>query len=284
MVAATLLWGGTFVAIRDSVALVSPVVLVWGRFLIAALLLGIIHVVRRQAPTRAELAGGAVAGALGGAGYLLQAVGLTRTSAGSSAFLTFAGTVLAAWLAWPLLRQRPSARLVTGLMLALAGSALLTMRAGLTPGTGELWTLLGALGFALQIVALGRVAPDSRPTALAFVQAAAIAIVLAPWAITGAGTLAALRGVDAARFAYLAVAGSTIAPLLQIVAQREVEPGRIALLFALEPVFALLFALTLGAEQFALRWWIGALLCLSGVVWVEWRSLRAPASSRPASA
>ena len=141
----------------------------------------------------------------------------------------------------------------------------------------------GALGFALQIVALGRVAPGSRPVILAFVQAAAIAIVLAPWAAAGAGTLAGLRGADAMRFVYLALAGSTIAPLLQIVAQREVEPGRIALLFALEPVFALLFALTLGAEQFALRWWIGATLCLSGVVWVEWRSLHAPASSRPAS-
>jgi drug/metabolite transporter (DMT)-like permease len=284
MVAATLLWGATFVAIRDSVARISPVTLVWGRFTLAALLLGLVHVVRGQRPTRAELAGGAVAGTLGGAGYLLQAIGLTRTSAGSSAFLTFAGTMLAAWLAWPLLRQRPSGRLVIGLVLALVGSALLTLRSGLQPGVGELWTLLGALGFALQVVALGRVAPGSRPLTLALVQAAAIAIVLAPWSAAGLGTLGALRGADAMRFAYLALAGSTIAPALQILAQREVEPGRIALLFALEPVFALLFALTLGAEHFALRWWIGAALCLSGVVWVEWGALRAPASSRPASA
>ena len=74
-----------------------------------------------------------------------------------------------------------------------------------------------------------------------------------------------------ARFAYLVLAGSTVAPLLQVLAQRVLPPGRIGLLFALEPVFALLFALTLGGEQFIARWWLGAALILAAVVLVEWR-------------
>jgi drug/metabolite transporter (DMT)-like permease len=41
------------------------------------------------------------------------------------------------------------------------------------------------------------------------------------------------------------------------------------LLFALEPVFALLFAVTLGAERFEPRWWLGAGLILGAVVMVE---------------
>ena len=59
-------------------------------------------------------------------------------------------------------------------------------------------------------------------------------------------------------------------------------PHHAALVYALEPVFALVFALTLGAERFATRWWIGALLILSAVVIVEWRaatSTRPPANS-----
>ena len=47
--------------------------------------------------------------------------------------------------------------------------------------------------------------------------------------------------------------------------------GRVGLLFALEPVFALLFALTLGGEHFDLRWWAGAALILGAVALVEWR-------------
>ena len=51
------------------------------------------------------------------------------------------------------------------------------------------------------------------------------------------------------RFGYLVAAGSIVAPLLQILAQRELPAGRVALLFALEPVFALGFALALGRGE-----------------------------------
>ena len=69
------------------------------------------------------------------------------------------------------------------------------------------------------------------------------------------------------------VAGSTLAPLLQVFAQRTLAAGRIGLLFALEPVFALVFALTLGGERFDIRWWAGAALILLAVALVEWRPI-----------
>jgi drug/metabolite transporter (DMT)-like permease len=215
-------------------------------------------------------------------GYFLQAEGLRDTSAGSSAFLTCAGTLLAAVFAWPLLRQRPERTLVAGLLLALAGSALLSLRDGLALGRGEALTLLGAASYALQVVALGRWAPRADPLVLTAAQAATVALVLAPIARGAGDTLAAFTPADLGRFAYLAVCGSTLAPLLQVVAQRELPAGRVGLLFALEPVFALVFALTLGAERFAPRWWAGAALILCAVVWVEWRAAsRAPSRPSP---
>jgi drug/metabolite transporter (DMT)-like permease len=62
-----------------------------------------------------------------------------------------------------------------------------------------------------------------------------------------------------------------VAPLLQVYAQRTLPAGRMGLLFALEPVFALVFAVTLGAERFEPRWWLGAGLILFAVVMVEWK-------------
>jgi len=138
MVFATLLWGGTFVAIRDAVAAVPPATLVATRFLGAGVLFALVLAVRRRRPTAEEYAGGALSGVLMVGGFYLQALGLRSTSAGSSAFLTCAGTLLAAFWAWLLLRERPSARLVAGIALAMAGSALLSLRAGLRLGAGEL--------------------------------------------------------------------------------------------------------------------------------------------------
>ena len=279
MVVATLLWGATFVVIRDSLDQIAPGPLVWMRFAVATILLAPVLLARRRAPGRAELAGGVLAGAFAAGGFVFQAIGLRSTSAGSSAFLTCAGTLLAGFLAWPILGVRPGGRLVAGLMLAFAGAALLWPHVGFVLGSGEAWTMLGALAYALQVVALARWAPRADAIALAAVQVATIAVLLSPYA---PGALRALETVDRAgalRFGYLAVAGSVVAPILQIAAQRALAPGRIGLLFALEPVFALAFALTVGGERFAGPWWAGAALILIAVVLVEAKPSTATAST-----
>jgi drug/metabolite transporter (DMT)-like permease len=272
MVGATLLWGGTFVAIRDSVAGVPPAMLVAWRFTAAGALFTIVLLLRRRLPSRHDVTGGFLSGLLMVGGFYFQAVGLRTAAAGTSAFLTCTGTLLAAFWAWPLLGQRPGRRLVAGIALAMAGSALLSLRgAGFTLGTGEVWTLAGAALFALQVVAVARFAAGADPVALVCVQSFTAAAILMPFAGTPHAAAELFAGADRWRFVYLAVAGSTIAPLLQVHAQRTLSAGRIGLLFALEPVFALLFALTLGGERFGGHWWAGATLILAAVALVEWR-------------
>ena len=106
MVTATLLWGATFVVIRDSLRAIDPLALVFGRFAAASAVLVVLALPRRRSLTRATLLGGALAGVCFAAGFLSQAIGLMHTSAGSSAFLTSAGTLFAAFYAWPRVARR----------------------------------------------------------------------------------------------------------------------------------------------------------------------------------
>lgn len=289
MVVATLLWGATFVVVRDSLAQIAPAALVAARFGAAALLWAVVLGARRvcfgpSAPdaTRAAILGGLASAAPTAAGYLFQSIGLNDTSAGSSAFLTGAGILLAGFLAWPLLGQRPTPLLVAGILLGMAGSALLGLHGGLRLGVGEAWTLLGALAFALQIVAVARWIGRADPWLLAAIQTAGTALLVLPFAGPHPARLAALDATAIVRLAYLAIAGSFVAPLLQVLAQRRIPPGRIGLLTALEPVFALLFAIGMGGERFVARWWLGAALILAAVLTVEARASRS-STSRPAS-
>ncbi len=281
MVLATLLWGGTFVAIRDSVGALPPVTLVGARFAIAAILFGAVLLARRRRVFPRDLVGGIASGVFVVGGYYFQAEGLRTAAAGTSAFLTCAGTLLAAFFAWPLLGQRPTRLLTAGILLAMLGSALLSLRGeGFHLGHGELLTLLGSAMYAMQIVVLSRVARTADALVLVFAQSVVVALTLLPFAHGAGAAFAALDAGGWLRFAYLAVAGSTLAPILQVSAQGTLPAGRVALLFALEPVFALLFAITLGGERFEPRWWVGAALILSAVVMVEWR---AAAQARPAT-
>ncbi len=285
MVVATFLWGATFVVARDSLGRLAPAALVASRFAAAAVVFALVVLVRRRALDRATLAGGVVTGVATAGAYLFQAIGLTSTSAGSSAFLTCSGTLLAALFAWPLLHQRPTAWLASGLLMAMAGSALLSLRGGSGPlgafGAGEAWTLLGAVVYALQIVGVAHWAPRTDAVALTGIQAAVVALCTLPLAGDLAGQLGALDGAGWARLGYLVTCGSVAAPLLQVLAQRGLPAGRVGLLFALEPVFALGFAITVGGERFVARWWGGSALILCAVVMVEWRAARAGAAMTP---
>jgi len=284
MVVATLLWGATFVVVRDSLRELTPAGIVATRFGAAAVLLALVVVARRRPLGRSTLIGGLVTGLATAGGYVFQAIGLQSTSAGSSAFLTSAGTLLAGLFAWPILGQRPAARLAVGLLMALAGSALLGLRDGWALGMGEGWTLLGAAVYALQIVGLAHWAPRGDAVAITGIQAVVAAVCALPWAGDLGAQLASLDRAGWMRIGYLVMCGSILAPLLQVLAQRSLPPGRIGLLFALEPVFALAFAIVAGGERFVARWWVGAALILTAVVTVEWREARrGGTSSRPAT-
>src|SRR5213083_3018192 len=101
MVVATLLWGATFVVLRDSLRGISPLGLVAMRFGLASVIWALVLGARwlRSGPpagARLALVAGLVSGPLTAGSHLFQVIGLTATSAGSSAFLTSTGTLLAA--------------------------------------------------------------------------------------------------------------------------------------------------------------------------------------------
>jgi drug/metabolite transporter (DMT)-like permease len=281
MVVATLLWGATFVIVRDTLAALAPAAVVTIRFGAAAVLFALLILPRRRRFERATLVGGLVTGVATAGSYLFQAMGLMSTSAGSSAFLTSAGTLLAGCFAWPILRQRPTPWVALGLLVALLGSALISLRGDWALGVGEAWTLLGAAVYALQIVGLAHWAPRGDALAITGIQAAVATLCTLPFAGDLAGQLRGLDGAGWARIAYLVACGSVAAPLLQVMAQQSLSPGRVGLLFALEPVFALVFALAVGGERFVPRWWAGAALILAAVVMVEWREARRDAARSP---
>lgn len=65
---------------------------------------------------------------------------------------------------------------------------------------------------------------------------------------------------------YTGVMATALALLIQIIAQKHTTPTRTALIFALEPVFASLFALLILRERPESRDLLGCILILAGVV------------------
>ena len=258
--AAAVLFGTTFITVKDAVADVGPVPFLAVRFLIAAALL---WPFARRAPARP---GGFRAGVWCGmalaAGYLFQTIGLQYTSGSVSAFITYLLVVLVPVLSAVWLRRLPSPTTMAGVVLALVGLFLLTGARLSAVGKGEVLTIGCAVAFAIHIVLLAELAPRFETARLNAVQLFVLGgVCLVPGFFMGGYHFTA-RAWGAA--VYTAVAASAVAFALQVWGQRRVGPTRTSLLLMLEPVAAAMLGVIAG-DHLGATGAAGAVLILAGI-------------------
>lgn len=268
LVLVTAVWGVTFVQVKDAVALYPLFAFFAVRFAIGAGVLAVPGARRLASLGRGGAAAAALLGGLLGAGYALQTAGLERTTVSATGFITGMQTVLTPVFALLLFRTRVGTAAWIGVALATAGLALL---AGVHRGAaaGDLLVLGGAAAFAVQIVLMERFAPRFDVVAFTLMEMATATAGFAAIAVAR-GELAWPRGWTV--WGALVVTGlfaTAFAFLAQTWAQRRLTATRTALAFALEPVWAALFGVTLAGDHLAAAGWLGCALILTGIVVAE---------------
>jgi len=258
----TLIWGATFPATKVALEQMSPLAFLLARFLLGALLVVGIYLVlgRWLRLDRRHVGPVAVLTILLVAGFVTQTVGLRDTTVANSAFITALYVVFV-----PLMLRRFEARIWLSAGLALWGLWLLT-NPSVSLNVGDFWTLGCALAFAAYIAGLERYARTLDPWALFLWQTLFSAALLVPvlglesngWQVTAWPVL----------LVALCITGvlATGAMAVQIWAQRHLPAQRVALLFALEPVFAAWLAWLVLGEHLSAAGWLGSALILTAVV------------------
>lgn len=269
LLAVTAIWGSTFFLIRDLVDHVPSADFLGVRFGIAAILMFALFRRQTLALTRRQLALGAGLGLLYAVAQLLQTIGLETTAASVSGFLTGTYIVLTPVLGALLLRDEIPRVAWVAAVIAMAGIGVLSLQ-GLAMGFGEALTLGSAAVYALHILALGRWSRASTALGLSTVQAAVIAAFCLVAALPGGVTLPGTGG-QWASLLYMAVFAGAGALIAQTWAQAHLTATRAAIVMAMEPVFAALFAVVLGGESLTWRLLLGGGLVLCAMYLVELR-------------
>ena len=285
----TVLWGGTFIWMQQSLnaaATAMPnipeddvvVFFVMMRFILAAIVLVTIIPRARAGFAKKEVwKGGAWLGLIVWGGFLLQMLGLTEVTPAVSAFLTSLYVVFTALIGVALGRQKLTGFAILGVLLATFGAGWISGPPQLNFGVGEWLTVGCAFLFGAHIIVTDRVTKIVDPievTATMIVTVAALSTMV--YLIVAFDTISdfiGLMGDLDFLFPLLccAILGSLVALLVLNMYQKEVTPVRAAILYALEPVWAMLGSLLLGLEGDVTFWLpVGAAALLIGNLVVEY--------------
>jgi drug/metabolite transporter (DMT)-like permease len=271
LVGVTLIWGSTFIIIKNALGGVSPFEFVALRFGIAFFVLALLFPGRFGRLGPAERRAGFVIGIFLFAGYALQTAGLQFTTAAKAGFITGLSVLMVPLLAFAVLRQRSGSGVVLGIVLAPIGLWLLSFDGQASFGTGDLLVLGCAVAFAAHIISISAYAPRYDPLGLAIVQTGVCAALASLVAIVGERPLVLPAGAVLFGVLYTGLLGSALVLGVQTAIQRFTSPAHAALIFSLEPVFAALFAFLLAGETLGPRGLLGGALILTGTIVAELR-------------
>jgi len=277
LAAICIIWGTTFIVVKDALAYASPLAFIAIRFILAGLTSAVVLRAGVKLLTRDTLRAGFVLGVFLLGGYVFQVNGLVYTTPSKSAFITAFSVVLVPFM----VAVGGAALPRTNIIAALAGlSGLYVLLAPSGSGginRGDLLTLAGSISFALYIVFVGRYAGyfDFR------------ALVPAQLLVVGFGAALALPFGHHARvewtprflaaLAITAFLATVLAFSVQNWAQRYTPPAHTALILSLEPVFAAAASRLVTGERMGGRFVVGSILMLGGILISElWGGRPAP--------
>jgi drug/metabolite transporter (DMT)-like permease len=274
----TLIWGSTWIVIRDQLSVVPASWSVAYRFLVAGLVMLVWATMRRDS-LRLDARGWRFAGALGLAQFVLNFNFVYRAeehiTSGVVAIVYALLLVPNAILARVFLGQRMGRQLLLGSAVAMAGVALLFVHEARLSDAGPREALIG-IGLALLGVLSASVANVMQATRTA--KAYPMASVLGWSMLIGAGVDAAFAWATAGppviepRWGYLAgtlylgVLGSALAFTIYFQLIRVIGPAKAAYTSVLIPVIAMLLSTIFEGYRWSLLAAAGALLVMAGLV------------------
>jgi len=256
-------WGLAFVVMKDAIVRQDVMSFLTTRFALAVLVMLALRPQVIRLINKDLLLKGVAAGLFLGTGYIFQTLGLARTGAAITGFVTGLYVVLTPLIAAIIFKEKISKLTWFCVFLATIGLALLSLR-GWSVGVGELLVFVSAIAFAAHIVSLSRWSSGRDAYAMTIVQLAACGV------LTGSISLAQgyNRPPDAGVWAvvvFTAVFATAIAFMVQTWSQAHISSTKVAVILTMEVVFSAFFAVLIGGEKLTLQILLGGALVLTAM-------------------
>jgi drug/metabolite transporter (DMT)-like permease len=264
---ATIFWGMTFAFIKEAVEDLNPYAFNFYRFVIAAVLLIILYPKLLRHLTKEAISCGIILGILLGLTVLLQTVGLQYVTASAASFITGMAVIFVMLYSSIAAQKLPDKKNILGVFFSITGLALITLQDGLQFSIGEALILLCAASFAAYIFLCKHLLKGQNVISVTSVQLMTIAVMsLIGMSLSSEIQIPADWTVWRA-ILFTSIFATIVAFALQLHYQKYISAQKVAIIFAMEPVFATITAVIYLNEQLD-KWLLlgGPLIILSMLI------------------
>lgn len=265
---ATLIWGSSFIIMKDALDDITTFYLLAVRFTGAFVLLSIVFWKKWKQIDKDVIVSGFVMGTALIAAYAFQTFGLAETTPGKNAFLTAGYCILVPFLFWAISGTRPDRYNVLAAILCIVGVGLVALDDQLSIGRGDLLTLICGIFYALHIIVSAQYTRTMDVMLLtigqfffAAVWSWVMAFMFEPPLVVSEMSMEIWLVLG-----YLCVFATAGALGLQTFGLKYTPPSAGALILSLESVFGVMFSIMVGAEAVTVRLLIGFAVIFIAIV------------------
>lgn len=266
LIAAGLIWGISFVVVKDSLDYMTPLWQLAGRLLIACGAVCIIFCREFRRMNRLTVKRGILLGVFFTAALMLQNIGCNYTSASKCAFLTGSYVAFVPLLELLFLRRKPTWRKLLAVALCMAGMAFLTLEGSLSLGLGDMLVILCGVAYAVHILYIDRCEEQVSPLHLHMLQIITATVISLAAALLVEPIPTGISLHAAGGMVYCGIFEILLGFFLQLKGQKNTNPTLAGILMSMESVYACIFAAIFLHDVFTIPMIIGCVMMFLAAV------------------
>ncbi|MDI6602074.1 MAG: DMT family transporter [Thermoanaerobacteraceae bacterium] len=274
LILVTMIWGITFIIIKDAVSVITAPSFLMFRFSVASLVFILFfgRTILHTSKNTIYLA--FIVSIFTYLGYILQTIGLQYTTASKSGFITGFNVVLTPVFEAIIMKSRPQTSSVIGIIPAMAGLFLLTTGISLSFNFGDFLTLLCAISLAVQVVLISKYGARVNTFQFAIYQVLFVTLfaIITAFIMDEPAIPASPKII--AELILTGVVATALTFILQNRYQAMTSPTHAAVIYIGEPAFSAFFAWLILNENIGLRGLMGGVLIILGMLISEIPSFR----------
>lgn len=265
---AALIWGSSFIVMKSAVDFLTPAVLLFLRFSLAAILLSLLFIKKIKTLNFQQIKGGLITGSCLFGAYYVQTWGLNYTTPGKNAFLTAVYCAIVPFLVWLFYHKRPDIYNFIAAFICILGIGCVSLDGNLTMNIGDFLTLCGGLLYAGHILLIKKFSEGIDGgvfTSLQFIGGAIVALILA-LTTENIGIILNIQPSIYLQILYLVVFATALTMFCQTTGQKYTSECKASLILSLESVFGVAFSIAFYGEVLTFKILLGFILIFVAII------------------